>query len=279
MHTFLEGIYMSKQNWDGRFDSPECKYKYTGNIVNDVIENGGRILHEPTSDGFTHEITLRNGYTSDDYYFPNPARSNGHDHYELHSTGDIVINGKKITTGGTRMGGKVKRRTRNPESAHVRKQETEETQSEYSKIHELGTKFEADRAELDRTIEAIEMSDATDEYKEKARAKYEYAVEKLKEKYDRDVKEEEQKLEQELIEQEESAIESSQEHKKVAEETRKSKFEVSDVDMSEAAELAEQAALEMENIAKATADKRKLLKEQADIQRRNVRAQRLRSRN
>lgn len=268
---------MAKQKWDGNFK--EAYWVDRDNPVEELIENSGRILREPTSDGYTHDIVYRAGYISEDYYFPNPERSNGHDHYELHSDGDIVVNGKRINYGGTSMGGRVKSRTKNPESAHVRKRETEATQSEYSKIHELGTKFETDRAELDRTIEAIEMSDATDEYKEKARAKYEYAVEKLKEKYDRDVKEEEQKLEQELIEQEESAIESSQEHKRVAEETRKSKFEVSDVDMSEAAELAAQAALEMENIAKATADKRKLLKEQADIQRRNVRVQRLRSRN
>lgn len=268
---------MPKRKWDGRFS--EAYWVARDNPVEELIENSGRILRESTSDGYTHDIVYRAGYISEDYYFPNPDRGNGHDHYELHSDGNIVINGKRITGGGVDMAGRGKVLSRSSESTRVRRQETEQTQSEFKRIVELGKKFEADRAELDRQIEAIEMSDATEEYKQKARAKYEYAVEKLKEKYDRDIKEALDEEDQKLIDQAESAKESSLEHKRVAEELKKTQLEVADVGMSDAVVQAEQESQEMANIEKSISEKRKLLKEQADIQRRNVRAQRLRGRN
>ena len=45
---------MGKHGWNGNFK--DSKYVETGNMVNDVIENNGRILHEATSDGYTHFI-------------------------------------------------------------------------------------------------------------------------------------------------------------------------------------------------------------------------------
>lgn len=81
---------MSK--WDGNY--ADSKYTETGNIVGDVIENDGCLLHEPTSDGYTHEMKDRGGYVSDDYYFPNG--NGGHDHYEHRSTGEVLKNGKPI---------------------------------------------------------------------------------------------------------------------------------------------------------------------------------------
>ena len=59
---------MEKRKWDGSFN--ESQYVETGNIVHDIIENGGRILHESTVDGYTHEMVDRGAYISDDYYFP-----------------------------------------------------------------------------------------------------------------------------------------------------------------------------------------------------------------
>lgn len=188
------------------------------------------------------------------------------------------ITKKKIAVrGGADMAGRSLSRSRNPESSRVRSQETQEVQSEYKEYIKLGEKFEADRAELDRIIEIVEMSDdKDDDYKKKARAKYEYAVAKLQEKYDRDVKAYEEALEQKMIEQEEADKESSLEKKRVAEEVRKAKLEVAEVGVEDIAEQAEQASRELEDIAKANAEKRKLLAEQAAIQNRKLRAQRLR---
>jgi len=68
------------------------------------IKNNGRLLHEPTSDGYTHEVVDRGAYISDDYYFP--QRTSGkkpHIHYEIRSNGNVLIDGKSIlenTTGG-----------------------------------------------------------------------------------------------------------------------------------------------------------------------------------
>lgn len=167
---------------------------------------------------------------------------------------------------------------RNLESSQALQNESKETQMEYKRFTEIGEKFEEDRAELDRTIEAVEMSNATKEYKEKAREKYEYAVELLKRKYDKEVKEAEDELEKEMIEQERIARESSAEHARVEAEVSKSKFEVSGIDMSEAAKMAGQESQELANIEKANAEQRRLLKEQADMQRRRVFVERLRGR-
>lgn len=37
--------------------------------MNDVIENNGRIIHEATSDEYTHEVVDRGEYILADYYF------------------------------------------------------------------------------------------------------------------------------------------------------------------------------------------------------------------
>lgn len=270
---------MKKYKWDGSFE--KSKYIETGNIVHDVIENDGRILHEPTSDGYTHEMVDRGSYISEDYYFP--RRIDGkkpHIHYEIRSNGDVLIDGKSIiATGGKKVAGLTRKLTKNPESNRGRIERIEETQSEYDGlIKGLGAQFEIDRDELDKAIELVEMSNKDEEFKRKARAKYEYAVEKLKEKYDRDVSAVEQQLERQMIGQEEEVDEQIQESKNVSKDMEKVKLEVADTDMSEVDKLAEMDKEELQNIKKAAIEKRKLLKEQADIQRRHIRAQRLSSR-
>lgn len=168
------------------------------------------------------------------------------------------------------------RRSRNPENSHVMKGEITETQNEYDNlIKGLGRDFEKERAKLDEAIEFIEMSNKDEDYKQKARKKYEYAVEMLKEKYDRDVKKVEEELEQQMLEQVEEMDEHIQENEKNIEAMREVKNEASETDMSEVVEMTEQDTKEWENLKTATLEKRKLLKEQADIQERNVRVRRL----
>ena len=267
---------MSKQNWDGRFDSPECKYKYTGNIVNDVIENGGRILHEPTSDGFTHEITLRNGYISDDYYFPNPARSNGHDHYELHSTGDIVINGKKITTGGTSTmrHGRQLSRNKSLDGTILNKESGDQVQ-EGTKLHELGVKFESDKAKLEDEIEKVQNSKISDADKRKLIAQLNAAIEALQEQYDQDVTAEEERVQQELMGQIESMQEAADELERQADDLRSIKMEAASTDASAAADAAEAQKQAFEQMKAEYVEKLNLQIEQAAIQQRNIRNRRL----
>lgn len=81
---------MSK--WNGSFE--DSKWSDTGNIVNDVIENDGCLVHEETGDGYTHEVRDRGSYITDDYFFSNGK--GGHDHYEHRSTGEVLKNGKPI---------------------------------------------------------------------------------------------------------------------------------------------------------------------------------------
>ena len=78
--------------WNGSFK--DSKYTETGNIVGNVIENSGCLLHEKTPCGNTHEIKDRGRYISDDYYFPNGH--GGHTHYEMRSNGEVLKNGKPI---------------------------------------------------------------------------------------------------------------------------------------------------------------------------------------
>lgn len=86
--------------WDGNFKT--SKYKETGNMVLDVIENDGRIFHEATTDGYTHERVDRGTYISDDYYFPSKkCKGKAHIHYEFRSNGEVLVDGKSIFDEGT----------------------------------------------------------------------------------------------------------------------------------------------------------------------------------
>lgn len=272
---------MKKSGWDGKFDSPECKYKYTGNIVNDVIENGGRILHEPTSDGYTHELTDRGEYISDDYYFPqrDPSKSRPHIHYEIRSTGELLVDGKTIvhTTesgGKTMIKGRQLSRNRSLDSTILKKESGDKVQ-EGDRLHELGSKFETDKGKLEDEIEKVKNSKISDADKRKLVAQLEGAIVALQEQYDREVAEEEERQQQELMGQIESMQEAADELERQSADLRALKMEAASTDAAAAADAADEQKRAFEEMKKEYVDKLNLQMQQAEIQRRNIRNRRL----
>ena len=265
---------MAKQKWDGNFN--EAYWVDRENPVEELIENSGRILREPTSDGYTHDIVYRAGYVSEDYYFPNPARTNGHDHYELHSTGDIVINGKKITRGGTGTMKHGRQLSRNKSlDGTILKKESGDQVDEGTKLHELGVKFESDKAKLEDEIDKVQNSKISETDKRKLIAQLNAAIEALQEQYDRDVTEEEERVQEELMGQIDSMQEAADELERQAADLRSIKMEAAATDASAAVDAADAQKQAFEQMKAEYVEKLNLQIEQAAIQQRNIRNRRL----
>ena len=268
-------------SWDGTFDSPECKYKYTGNMVGDVIENGGRILHEPTIDGYTHEWTDRGSYIADDYYFPqrDPTKSRPHIHYEIRSTGEILIDGEPVVPksnsgGNVIVKGRQLGRNRNFDSTILKKESGDQVQ-EGDRLHELGTKFESDKYKLEDEIEKVKSSKISSADKQKLVAQLEGAIIMLQDQYDREVTEEEERQQQELMDQIESMQEAADELEHEAADLRAIKMDAAATDTAAAADAADDQKRAFEEMKKEYTEKLNLQMQQAEIQRRNIRNRRL----
>lgn len=265
---------MARQKWNGNFK--DAYWVKRNNPVEEFIENDGRILREPTSDGYTHDIVYRAGYISEDYYFPNPARSNGHDHYELHSTGDIVINGKKITTGGinTMKFGRQLIRHENFDGSILSKEASDQV-NEGAKLHELGSKFESDKLKLEEEIDKVRNSKLSDDDKKRLVTQLNVAIEVLQEQYDQDVAEEEQRVREKLIERIDSMQEAADELDHQASDLRSIKMEAASTDASAAADVADAQKQMFEQMKAEYIHKLNLQIEQATIQQQNIRNRRL----
>lgn len=269
---------MTRRKWDGSF--AEAQYVETGNLVNDVIQNGGRLLHEPTVDGYTHEIVDRGTYISDDYYFPQKETGKkSHIHYEIRSTGSVLIDGNKVVTKImegrlTMRHGKQLSKNRSLDGTII-KEESDNKVQEGEMLHKLGEKFKSDKETLESEIEKVKDSIISDEDKREIIAQLEIAIEKLQEQYDQDVTAEEERLQQELMEQTESMQEAADEFDRQADDLRGVKMEAASTDMSSAAEAAEAKKQSFEQMKAEYVDKLNLQIEQANIQRRNIRKRRL----
>ena len=270
-----------KKGWDGSFDSPESKYKYTDNMVCDVIENGGRILHEPTIDGYTHEWTDRGSHISDDYYFPqrDPAKSRAHIHYEIKSTGEILIDGKKIkpyrNTGGNIMD-KGKQRGRNKSlDGTILKGEAIDLAKEGDRLSGLAKEFAADKEKLEDAIDRVKCSAFSDEEKRKLITELEGGIAYIQEEYDRKVTELETEQQRKFMETIETMQEAADGMQRQSEDLRAVKLDQSAADTSAAADAADEKKQAFEEMKRESLEKLNLQMQQAEIQRRNIRNRRL----
>lgn len=269
---------MIKREWDGNFNA--SRYVETGNLVNNVIENDGRILHESTIDGYTHEIVDRGTYISEDYYFPRRERGKKpHIHYEICSTGDIKIDGKKIitkTSGGMSKMKHMRALSKNHGlDGTVIKNEAGNLIEKADKFHELGKKFETDKARLEEAIEKIQNSAISDPDKKILINQLNANIEILKEQYECNVTAEEQKIQQRLIEQTESMQEAADELEQRANDLRGIKMEAASVDTTAVADAAEEQKQVFERMKEEYVEKLNLQIEQAAIQRRNIQNRKL----
>ncbi len=269
---------MKKHIWDGKFS--ESKYIETGNIVHDFIENDGRLVHEPTPDGYTHEIVDRGSYISDDYYFPRPIHDKKlkpHIHYELRSNGTILIDGKIVTVnieGGKNSMSPENWSNRSLDSTVLQKESSDRIY-EGKKLHELGTKFETDKTKLETEIVKVQNSKISAKDKRKLITELEKAVTLLQEQYERDVTEEEQKVQKELNSHLESMQEAADELEQQSESLRNIEMEAASADTLAAAAEADAQKQLFENMKSEYTNKLRLQIEQAENQKRKILSRRL----
>lgn len=266
---------MDGRRWDGSFC--DSQYVETGNLIMDVWENGWRILHEPTEDGFTHEMVDRGTYISDDYYFPrNEPGRKPHIHYEFRSTGEILIDGKPITvgTGGERTMSREYRSGKNKTlDSAILKKESEDQFQEGNKLHELGAKFESDKAELEKRIDVIRRSNVSETHKQRIISELRAAIQALQEQYEREVTEEEARVQEELDDRIESMQEAADELERQASDLRGIRMEAASVDASAAADAAEEQKAEFDRMKAENVEQLRKMMEQAAIQRESIQRQ------
>ena len=265
---------MGKKGWDGSFQ--DSKYRETGNIVNDVLENGGRLLHEPTPDGYTHEIVDRGAYISEDYYFP--RREPGgkpHIHYEIRSTGEVLIDGKRIdelAKEGRRGMNTMKREGLDREEA---RREADDRVRKGRELGELGRKFELNKEKLEDEMERVRDSRIPEKDKRALLLKLEEALQEVERQYERDVLEKEKETQAELVELTEIMREEADKLKEEEEHLRDVRLDVAETDTSAVADAAEAGKKAFEEMRREYVDKLKLQMEQAADLERRMRARRL----
>lgn len=272
---------MKKPGWDGSFDSPECKYTYTDNIVGDVIENGGRILHEPTVDGYTHELTDRGSYISDDYYFP--QRESGkkpHIHYEIRSTGEILIDGKPITT--KRTGGntamykmKIKTLNRGIDGTKIGN-DSDKAVGQAKNLDKLGEDFLADKAKLEQAFEEISNSTEFDDKHKRAMLQaLNESVRELQQDYEARVTKPQEKVQEELREQTEVMQEAADAMQEQSDSLRSIQMDVAATDTDSAADAADAEKQKFDQMKAEYVEKLNLQIQQQQLQKREIQRRRL----
>lgn len=282
-HTGKEMRWMiTKKKWNGSFK--ESQYIETGNLVGDVIENGGRLLHEATTDGYTHEIVERGQYISEDYYFPrNIPGKKPHIHYEMRSNGDVLIDGKSLIhkTGDDNMiRGKVLSKGRNlgrrgEIECKELKDEAEERIEKSDKLNELGLRFESDKAKLEAEIDKVNASSISQKDKAAIISQLNAAILVLQEEYEEAVVQEEERIYDEIQEQIEQMGEAVDELEQQADSLRDIRMEASSTDASAAVDAAEAKKQEFEQMKAEYAEKLKMQMDRAEIQYRNIRVRKL----
>lgn len=261
--------------WDGNFKT--SKYKETGNMVLDVIENDGRIFHEATTDGYTHEIVDRGRYISDDYYFPNKkCKGKAHIHYEFRSNGEVLIDGKNIFDEGT--GGMAMRLVRvrsldGKADSRYQNSSIDNNLECQDKLQRLGEAFVSEKKELEEKMEKVQDSDIDVLAKKRALDVLEEKLARIKERYERDVVEEEKRCQEQTEQNIEELHEMAEDIQEQADGIKDWKSEVTDEDGRDVAEELEERKKELERMKEEYLREQSLRIEQANLQYRTMRAQ------
>lgn len=153
--------------------------------------------------------------------------------------------------------------------------ESDNKLQEGTKLHELGKRFEADKAKLEKEITKVQNAKISEADKKNLIAELEGGIALLQEQYDKEVAEEEAKIQEELEGQIESMQEAADEFEKQADSLKNVQMDVASKDTSAAAEAAESKKKEFETMKSNYVEKLKLQMEQAETQRRNIRNRRL----
>lgn len=153
--------------------------------------------------------------------------------------------------------------------------EQKDAAREHEKLHELGEKFTADKDKLEDAKERVKASKISDSEKQNMLAELDAAIERAKEEYDEQVAELEQEQQREMQEGIDAMQEAADEAAQQADSLRNITMDAASVDASAAADAAEEKQREFEQMRDRAVEELNLKIEQANIQRRNMRASRL----
>jgi cytochrome c556 len=154
-------------------------------------------------------------------------------------------------------------------------QETGEQVSEGDRLHELGTKFEADKTKLEDAMERVQTSNIKPEDKARMIAELNAAIDALQTQYAEDVAAEQARIQAEIEGQLEQMEQSIQELAEQADSLRGVSMDAAATDASAAADAADTKKQEFEQMKEEYTAKLQLQMEQAEMQQRNIRNRRL----
>lgn len=153
--------------------------------------------------------------------------------------------------------------------------ETGEKVAEGDRLHELGAKFEADKTKLEDAIERAQAANIKPKDKARMIAELNAAIDALQAQYDDDVAAEEARVQEEIEGQIEQMGQTIDELAEQADSLREITMDAASTDASAAADAADAKKQEFEQMKGEYTEKLRLQMEQAEMQRRNIRARRL----
>lgn len=156
--------------------------------------------------------------------------------------------------------------------------EADDLVKESAALDELGSRFEADKALLESEIEKVQNSRISDENKKALIAKLDDAIAALQKQYDKDVTENLEDVHSNLEACTEDMQEAADDLEEEGRDLRGIRMDASLTDASAAADAAEAKKKEFEDMKHEYVEKLELQIQQANLQKRNILARRLRGR-
>ena len=154
--------------------------------------------------------------------------------------------------------------------------EAEEHIEEGNRLHELGERFDDDKAKLEEAFDRIEASSIPEDAKKNLLDRINSAIDALVDQYTKDVEEEEAQVHESLESLLEYMDQIVDEYSKQTDSLRGVTLDVASIDAASAADAGDAKKQELEQMKQEYVDKLRLQMQQAEIQQRNLRARRLR---
>ena len=155
------------------------------------------------------------------------------------------------------------------------KKEADDSAADYDKLHELGQKFESDKAAIEKAIDQVENSAMSSADKKQTLLRLRSELEQLQKEYDAQVTEAEKELEKDIRDQIDDFKEAADEAQEQADSLNDVELDTGSADLSAAADAARAQKEAYEKLREENVQRLELKIQQAEIQKRNMRSRRL----
>ena len=155
------------------------------------------------------------------------------------------------------------------------KKEADDSATDYDELHELGQKFESDKASIETAIDEVENSAMSAADKKQILIKLRTEFKQLQEDYEKQVTEAEKELEKDIRDQIDDFKEAADEAQEQADKLRGVEIDTESADLSAAADAAMAQKEVYEKLREENVQRLELKIQQAQIQQRNMRSRKL----